>query len=309
MDKPNLHRKFGKEYAFYEGGNPNIVVDEKRLAELNKAIPSKEKWEASFKRRGATPTRSYEEFRANAEANNRKRATRDLAQEAESQRIGAETQQRQKEYEKYIKENPEMEEIACKITKEGEPVKGSPTKNVMTVAECNEAKALYDRKLKAERCRQEPITCGLTKFANFAADNLADIVGVPKVATAAYKMFGPSDYYGLGSDKFAKQLKKLNLSPKEYLKKARAAANKAGYDGRAVEFANDGEHKLMIYDDKGNAVKFGKAGMMDFILWKHSNPSVAKARRENYLKRSGAIKGDWKKNKFSANNLARNILW
>jgi hypothetical protein len=298
----------GKKKA-YGKGNANVVVDEKRLAELNKAIPSRKKWEASFKRRGATPTKSYEEFRANAEANNKKRATRDLAQEAESQKIGAESQQRLEEYKRQIRENPELEEIACKITKEGEPVKGSPLSNKMTVAECNEAKALYDRKLKAERCRQEPITCGLTKFANFAADNLADVVGVPKVATAAYKMFGPSDYYGLGSTKFAKQLKKLNLSPKEYLKKARAAANKAGYDGRALEFANDGEHKLMIYDDKGNAVKFGKAGMMDFILWTHSNPSVAKARRENYLKRSGAIKGDWKKNKFSANNLARNIIW
>jgi hypothetical protein len=191
--------------------------------------------------------------------------------------------------------------------------------NKMTAKECQDATNKYIDYLN-EAQYEGPlgkVVKGLKNVADFALDSgLAKAVGVPDIVSDAYKKFGPDsakmqyvNYTGNGSDKFAKQLKKLNITPKDYLKKARAAANKAGYDGRALEFANDGEHKLMIYDDKGNAIKFGKAGMMDFILWKHSNPSVAKARRENYLKRSGAIKGDWKDNKFSANNLARRIIW
>ena len=32
-------------------------------------------------------------------------------------------------------------------------------------------------------------------------------------------------------------------------------------------------------------------------------------RRNNYLRRTENMKGDWKSNGYSANNLARNILW
>jgi hypothetical protein len=32
-------------------------------------------------------------------------------------------------------------------------------------------------------------------------------------------------------------------------------------------------------------------------------------RRENYLKRTTNIPGNWKDNKYSPNNLSRNILW
>jgi hypothetical protein len=38
---------------------------------------------------------------------------------------------------------------------------------------------------------------------------------------------------------------------------------------------------------------------------KHKN----KTRRRNYLTRSARIKGDWKKKRYSANNLSRNVLW
>jgi hypothetical protein len=34
-----------------------------------------------------------------------------------------------------------------------------------------------------------------------------------------------------------------------------------------------------------------------------------KKRQTAYLKRTENIKGDWKSDKYSANNLARNILW
>ena len=34
-----------------------------------------------------------------------------------------------------------------------------------------------------------------------------------------------------------------------------------------------------------------------------------KDRQQNYLKRSSNIKGNWKNNKYSPNNLSMNILW
>ena len=61
--------------------------------------------------------------------------------------------------------------------------------------------------------------------------------------------------------------------------------------------------KYMIQDPKGKWVHFGAMGMEDFT--KHKDQK----RRENYLKRSGAIRGDWKRNPYSPNNLARNLLW
>jgi hypothetical protein len=38
---------------------------------------------------------------------------------------------------------------------------------------------------------------------------------------------------------------------------------------------------------------------------KHKDP----VRRQAYLKRATKIKGDWKDNKYSPNNLSINILW
>jgi len=62
--------------------------------------------------------------------------------------------------------------------------------------------------------------------------------------------------------------------------------------------------KYSIYDKKNNRwVNFGQLGYEDYT--KHQN----KNRRKNYLTRSGRIKGDWKKNRYSANNLARHVLW
>lgn len=50
-------------------------------------------------------------------------------------------------------------------------------------------------------------------------------------------------------------------------------------------------------------VHFGEMGYTDFTL--HKDPE----RRRRYLARSALIRGDWRKNKYSPNNLARRILW
>jgi len=63
------------------------------------------------------------------------------------------------------------------------------------------------------------------------------------------------------------------------------------------------EKKYMVHTPEGRTVHFGQMGYED--LTKHKNMT----RRRNYLTRSANIKGDWKKDKYSANNLARKLLW
>jgi hypothetical protein len=61
--------------------------------------------------------------------------------------------------------------------------------------------------------------------------------------------------------------------------------------------------KYSIVNPNGKIVNFGQIGYEDFL--KHKNP----VRRHNYLTRTANMKGDWKENGYSANNLSRNILW
>jgi hypothetical protein len=62
--------------------------------------------------------------------------------------------------------------------------------------------------------------------------------------------------------------------------------------------------KYSIFDTINKRwVNFGQMGYEDYT--KHRD----KKRRHNYLTRSRSIRGNWKKNKFSPNNLSREILW
>jgi hypothetical protein len=114
---------------------------------------------------------------------------------------------------------------------------------------------------------------------------------------------------------FHKQLKKAGFTPEEYLRLARKRANEAGYDGRALEFSDDGDAKLMIYDEEGKPVRFGKAGYGDFLIWSQLEKAgqvrkgYAEMKRRVFQKSHSKIKGDWKSNKFSPNMLALKILW
>jgi len=78
------------------------------------------------------------------------------------------------------------------------------------------------------------------------------------------------------------------------------------YLGKTAKiYPSQNKHKkYRIYDPKHNKwVNFGQIGYEDYT--RHHN----KTRRRNYLNRSKYIRGDWKQNKYSANNLSRNILW
>ena len=64
------------------------------------------------------------------------------------------------------------------------------------------------------------------------------------------------------------------------------------------------KYKYKIYDPNNNKwVHFGSMLYEDYL--KHNNEK----RKKNYLLRSANIKGNWKNNPYSPNNLSRNILW
>lgn len=63
------------------------------------------------------------------------------------------------------------------------------------------------------------------------------------------------------------------------------------------------EKKYMIQDPNGRWVHFGQMGAEDFT--KHQD----RARRQRYLARATNIRGQWKDNPYSPNNLSINLLW
>ena len=63
------------------------------------------------------------------------------------------------------------------------------------------------------------------------------------------------------------------------------------------------EKKYMVKNPNNKWIHFGQLNYSDFT---HHNSLI---RRDNYLKRSKNINGNWKNDKYSANNLSRNLLW
>jgi hypothetical protein len=105
-------------------------------------------------------------------------------------------------------------------------------------------------------------------------------------------------------------LESKNIEPDEYLLIARRAAKKHGYDQDLLHLSDKPNYKLMY-----NNIHFGANLYNDFIIYTllyrqgKFTLEYINNRRKAYLARSEAIEGDWKNNKLSKNNLARNILW
>ena len=71
-----------------------------------------------------------------------------------------------------------------------------------------------------------------------------------------------------------------------------------------IQLSDKKDKKYMVFNPESNKwIYFGQMGYEDFT--KHQDT----IRRERYLKRTANMKGDWKDNKYSPNNLSRNILW
>ena len=98
---------------------------------------------------------------------------------------------------------------------------------------------------------------------------------------------------------FSKKLRKYS-NPEQAQKMAYR------YLGKTAKLypSSNREKKYDIYDTSHKKwIHFGQLGYEDFT--KHRDLS----RRRNYLTRSGKIRGNWKSNPYSANNLSRRILW
>ena len=61
--------------------------------------------------------------------------------------------------------------------------------------------------------------------------------------------------------------------------------------------------KFAVVTPAGKIVNFGMKGSEDFTQHRDTE------RQKNYLARANGIKGDWKNNKYSPNNLSINVLW
>jgi len=71
-----------------------------------------------------------------------------------------------------------------------------------------------------------------------------------------------------------------------------------------IELSDNPKKKYMIYNPNTDKwIHFGQMGYEDFT--KHLDP----VRRHNYLTRTAFMRGDWKHDRYSPNNLSRNILW
>ena len=76
-----------------------------------------------------------------------------------------------------------------------------------------------------------------------------------------------------------------------------------GSDDAEIYLSERKDKKFCVTTPDGKTVHFGQKGYDDYTS--HQN----EARRDNYLKRSSNIRGNWRNNKYSANNLAINLLW
>lgn len=74
-----------------------------------------------------------------------------------------------------------------------------------------------------------------------------------------------------------------------------------GNDDAKLELSEKKDKKYKVLVD-GKTIHFGST-MPDFTKTQNFD------KRKNYLARAKGIKGDWKSNKYSANNLAIHLLW
>lgn len=98
---------------------------------------------------------------------------------------------------------------------------------------------------------------------------------------------------------FSKKLRKYS-TPRQ----AQRMAYK--YLGKTAKLypARNPQKKYSVFDPIHKKwISFGLIGYEDYT--KHHDQQ----RRQNYLTRTKNMRGNWKNNKYSANNLSRNILW
>lgn len=105
------------------------------------------------------------------------------------------------------------------------------------------------------------------------------------------------------------------LSREEYLSRVRDKAKSEGYPYKLLGYADDATHKFQIPNAEGKIIRFGRKGYGDFHIWSalEASGKVEKGYAENKKKvfhnSHNKIKGHWRSDLFSPNNLALKILW
>ena len=94
----------------------------------------------------------------------------------------------------------------------------------------------------------------------------------------------------------------------EFLQKAKARARATGYNPSLLTLAHDGVHKL-TYQSPMGVRHFGRLGYGDFIYYKKYHPDIAEIKRHVFRTSHRAMTKLYGIGKFSANELAINILW
>jgi hypothetical protein len=114
---------------------------------------------------------------------------------------------------------------------------------------------------------------------------------------------------------FAKQLKEVGITPAQYLGEARRRAAEAGYDPADLIYSDNDENKLMMKDEEGRPTHFGRVGYGDYLLWQvmeargKARRGQAEMKRRVFHASHSKIRGDWRRDPFSANNLALLVIW
>jgi hypothetical protein len=109
------------------------------------------------------------------------------------------------------------------------------------------------------------------------------------------------------------QLRDWGVSKQHYLRSVGRKAKEHGYP--PFQLATDGKHKLEIRTPQGRLVRFGRLGYGDYILYTSleaqgkSPKGFAEQKRSGFQNSHTKIKGNWKSNDYSPNNLALRILW
>lgn len=70
-----------------------------------------------------------------------------------------------------------------------------------------------------------------------------------------------------------------------------------------IYLSNRKDKKYMLQNPDGKWIHFGAFGMEDFTRHKDEE------RRKRYLARATKIKGNWKDNPYSPNNISIHLLW
>ena len=135
-----------------------------------------------------------------------------------------------------------------------------------------------------------------------------------------YDWKDPYSKHGGGKQKQQKQQKSRKINCKKLSKRysrykknlykysspTQAQKMATKYLGKTAKLypANNPVKKYRICDPVSKKwVNFGQLGYEDYT--RHKN----KTRRHNYLTRTANMRGNWKSNKYSANNLSRRVLW